>query len=75
MTETPKQRVWGRWVVLAAVILGLFLFTDFFGFGLGIKVVMPAVVLPPEPLTAPIQTPLGPFSSAARWWPYCLPIS
>jgi len=61
VTETPKQRVWGRWVVLAAVILGLFLFTDFFGFGLGIKVVMPAVVLPPEPLTAPIQTPLGPF--------------
>lgn len=61
MTETPKQRVWGRWVVLAAIILGLFLFTGFFGVGLGIKVVMPPVVLPAEPLTEPIQTPLGPF--------------
>jgi F-type H+-transporting ATPase subunit a len=61
VTNTPKQRVWGRWVVLAAVILGLFLFTGFFGLGLGIKVVRPAVVLPPEPLTVPIQTPLGPF--------------
>ena len=61
MTETPKQRVWGRWVVLAAVILGLFLFTGFFGLGLGIKAVMPSVVLPAEPLTTPIQTPLGPF--------------
>jgi F-type H+-transporting ATPase subunit a len=61
VTETPKPKVWGRWVVLAAVILGLFLFTGFFGLGLGIKVVMPQVVLPPEPLTHPIQTPLGPF--------------
>ena len=61
MTETPKQRVWGRWVVLAAFVLGLFLFTGFFGIGLGIKVVMPQVVLPAEPLTEPIQTPLGPF--------------
>ena len=61
MTETPKQKVWGRWVVLAAFILGLFLFTGFFGLGLGIKVVMPSVVLPAEPLTVPIQTPLGPF--------------
>ncbi len=61
MTETRKQRVWGRWVVLAAFILGLFLFTGFFGIGLGIKVVMPTVVLPAEPLTAKIPTPLGPF--------------
>lgn len=61
MTETPKQKVWGRWVVLAAFILGLFLFTGFFGLGLGIKAVMPSVVLPAEPLTEPIQTPLGPF--------------
>ncbi|MCX6080443.1 MAG: F0F1 ATP synthase subunit A [Chloroflexi bacterium] len=61
MTETPKQKVWGRWVVLAAFILGLFLFTGFFGLGLGIKVVMPSVVLPPEALTEPIQTPFGPF--------------
>lgn len=61
MTETPKKRVWGRWVVLAAFILGLILFTGFFGLGLGIKVVMPTVVLPAEALTHPIQTPLGPF--------------
>jgi F-type H+-transporting ATPase subunit a len=61
VTETPKQRVWGRWVVLAAFVLGLFLFTPFFGLGLAIPVVMPSVVLPPEPLTTPIQTPLGPF--------------
>ncbi len=57
MSETPKQRVWGRWVVLAAVILGAVLF-----YGIGIKVVMPAVVLPPEPLTAKIPTPIGDFS-------------
>ena len=56
MTETPKPRVWGRWVILAAVILGIVLF-----YVLGIKVVMPAVALPPEALTASIPTPLGPF--------------
>ena len=61
MTETPKQKVWGRWVVLGAFVLGLFLFTGFFGIGLGIKVVMPTVVLPAEALTEKIQTPLGPF--------------
>ena len=70
MTETPKQRVWGRWVVLAAILLGAFIFgpkeINFFNlfkvpFGLAIKAVMPAVVLPPEALTTPIQTPLGPF--------------
>jgi len=61
VTETPKQKVWGRWVVLAAFVLGLFLFTGFFGIGLAIPVVMPAVVLPTEPLTAPISTPFGEF--------------
>ena len=50
MTEIPKQRVWGRWVVLAAIIFGFFLFTPFFGIGLGIKPLMPKVVLPPEAL-------------------------
>ncbi len=61
MTGTPKQKVWGRWVVLAAFVLGLYLFTGFFGFGLAIPVVMPAVVLPTEPLTEIIHTPLGEF--------------
>lgn len=61
MTETPKPKVWGRWVVLGAVVLALYLFTGFFGFGLSIPRVMPAVVLPTEPLTAPIQTPFGEF--------------
>jgi F-type H+-transporting ATPase subunit a len=61
VTETPKQKVWGRWVVLGAFIVGLFLFTGFFGLGLGLKPVMPSVVLPAEPLTHPIETPLGPF--------------
>jgi F-type H+-transporting ATPase subunit a len=56
VTETPKPKVWGRWVVLAAFVLGLILF-----YGLKINVVMPTVVLPPEALTTPIQTPLGPF--------------
>ncbi len=48
MNEKPKKRVWGRWVVLAAIILGLFLFTGFFGIGLGIKPIMPEVFLPGE---------------------------
>jgi F-type H+-transporting ATPase subunit a len=62
--EKPKKRVWGRWVVLAAIILGLFLFTGFFGIGLGIKPIMPEVFLPGEKLS---YTPLftipfvGPF--------------
>ena len=56
MTETPKPKVWGRWVVLAAFILGVILF-----YGIGIKVAMPSVSLPPEALTASIPTPLGPF--------------
>ena len=55
MSEKPKQRVWARWVVLAAIILGLFLFTGFFGIGLGIKTIMPEVFLPGERLS---ETPL-----------------
>lgn len=55
MSEKPKQRVWARWVVLAAIILGLFLFTGFFGIGLGIKAIMPEVFLPGEKLS---ETPL-----------------
>lgn len=55
MIEKPKKRVWARWVVLAAFILGLFLFTGFFGIGLGIKPIMPHVYLPGEKLS---ETPL-----------------
>jgi F-type H+-transporting ATPase subunit a len=51
VSEKPKQRVWARWVVLAAIILGLFLFTGFFGIGLGIKAIMPEVFLPGEKLS------------------------
>ena len=51
MSDKPKQRVWARWVVLAAIILGLFLFTPFFGIGLGIKPIMPEVFLPGEHLS------------------------
>ncbi len=64
MSEKPKKRVWGRWVVLAAIILGLFLFTGFFGIGLGIKPIMPHVYLPGEKYSeVPLFTiPLiGPF--------------
>ncbi|HRK87981.1 MAG TPA: F0F1 ATP synthase subunit A [Anaerolineales bacterium] len=55
MSEKPMKRVWARWVVLAAIILGLFLFTGFFGIGLGIKPIMPHVYLPGEKLS---ETPL-----------------
>ncbi|MEJ5223746.1 MAG: F0F1 ATP synthase subunit A [Anaerolineales bacterium] len=55
MTEAPKKRAWGRWVVLAAIILGLILFTDFFGLGLAIKPIMPHVYLPGEKIS---ETPL-----------------
>ncbi|MCL4274318.1 MAG: F0F1 ATP synthase subunit A [Anaerolineales bacterium] len=55
MSEKPMKRVWARWVVLAAIILGLFLFTGFFGAGLGIKPIMPHVYLPGEKLS---ETPL-----------------
>lgn len=55
MTEAPKKRAWGRWVVLAAIVLGAFLFTDFFGLGLGIKPIMPHVYLPGEKIS---ETPL-----------------
>jgi F-type H+-transporting ATPase subunit a len=55
VTETPKQKVWARWVVLAAILLGVFLFFQFdiFGIkiGLGIKPIMPHVYLPGEKLT------------------------
>lgn len=44
-----------RWIVLAAILLGLFLFTGFFGVGLGIKPIMPEVFLPGEKLS---ETPL-----------------
>ena len=40
-----------RWVVLAAILLGMFLFTGFFGIGLGIKPIMPEVFLPGEKLS------------------------
>jgi len=53
--QKPKKRVWARWVVLAAILLGLFLFTGFFGIGLGIKTIMPEVFLPGEHLS---ETPL-----------------
>jgi len=49
--KEPKKRVWARWVVLAAILLGLFLFTGFFGIGLGIKTIMPEVFLPGEHLS------------------------
>lgn len=53
--EKPKKRTWARWVVLAAIILGLYLFTGFFGIGLGIKTIMPEVFLPGEHIS---ETPL-----------------
>jgi F-type H+-transporting ATPase subunit a len=59
VSEKPKNRVWARWVVLAAILLGLFLFFQFdlFGIkiGLGITPIMPHVYLPGEKLT---ETPL-----------------
>jgi F-type H+-transporting ATPase subunit a len=55
VSEKPKKRVWARWVVLAAIILGLFLFTGFFGIGLGIQPIMPHVYLPGEKLS---ETPI-----------------
>jgi F-type H+-transporting ATPase subunit a len=64
VSEKPKQRVWARWVVLAAILLGLFLFTGFFGIGLGIKPIRPEVFLPGEKLSeAPLFTIpfIGPF--------------
>lgn len=64
MSEKPKKRVWARWVVLAAILLGLFLFTGFFGIGLGIKPIMPEVFLPGEKLSEhPLFTIpfIGPF--------------
>jgi F-type H+-transporting ATPase subunit a len=43
VTETPKQRVWGRWVVLAAFLVGVYLF-----YVAKIPVIMPEVLLPAE---------------------------
>jgi F-type H+-transporting ATPase subunit a len=51
VSDKPKQRVWARWVVLAAILLGLYLFTGFFGIGLGIKPIRPEVFLPGEALS------------------------
>ncbi len=49
--DKPKKRVWARWVVLAAILLGLYLFTGFFGIGQSIKPLMPEVFLPGEKLS------------------------
>ena len=43
MAEKPKQKVWGRWVVLAAILVGIYLF-----FVAKIPYIMPAVFLPAE---------------------------
>ena len=55
MSEKPKNRVWARWVVLAAILLGVFLFFQFdiagIKIGLGIAPIMPHVYLPGEKLT------------------------
>ena len=55
MSEKPKKRVWARWVVLAAILLGVFLFFQFdiagVKIGLGINPIMPHVYLPGEKLT------------------------
>ena len=46
-----EERVWARWVVLGAIVLGAFLFTGFFGIGLNIEPIMPEVFLPGEALS------------------------
>lgn len=43
MVEKKKQRVWGRWVVLAAIVVGSYLF-----FVAKIPYIMPGVFLPAE---------------------------
>jgi len=43
VAEKPKQKVWGRWVVLAAILVGIYLF-----YGAKIPYIMPAVFLPAE---------------------------
>jgi F-type H+-transporting ATPase subunit a len=48
--QKPKKRVWARWVVLAAILLGVYLF-----YILGITPIMPEVFLPGEKLS---ETPL-----------------
>lgn len=49
--EKPKKRVWGRWAVLALVLLSAFLFSGIFGIGLEIEPIMPHVYLPGEKLS------------------------
>lgn len=49
--QKPKTRTWARWVVLAAILLGMYLFTGFFGIGLSIKPIMPEIFLPGEVLS------------------------
>lgn len=43
MAEQKKQRVWGRWVVLGAILLGVYLF-----YIAKVQYIMPAVLLPAE---------------------------
>jgi F-type H+-transporting ATPase subunit a len=43
VVKKPKQRVWGRWVVLAAILVGAYLF-----YVVKIPYIMPAVFLPAE---------------------------
>lgn len=43
MAEKTKQKVWGRWVVLAAILVGIYLF-----YVAKIPYIMPAVFLPAE---------------------------
>ena len=50
MTDTPKQRTWGRWVLLLVIVVSIFTFYKPFGVGLGIGVVQPHVQLPAEPV-------------------------
>jgi F-type H+-transporting ATPase subunit a len=58
VTEKPKKRVWGRWALLAIIILSILTFFKPFGFGLGIGVIQPHVQLPAEPVP-PITIMLG----------------
>jgi F-type H+-transporting ATPase subunit a len=66
--QKPKTRTWARWVVLAAILLGAFLFTGFFGIGLNIKPIMPEVFLPGEALSnTPIFGIEGFFITNTFW--------
>ncbi|MBN1305697.1 MAG: F0F1 ATP synthase subunit A [Anaerolineales bacterium] len=66
MEEKTEKKGWrwgvNRWIVLAAILLGSYLFTGFFGVGLKIPVEMPHVALPAEPISDSITLPvLGEF--------------